>query len=213
MFVTSSLSSISASTTVPPQFPAFGGVGAADWVVTFDAFNAGLVPGWDGMTPLWHALLSTSTLGAYLHVPVAGPVYNLKGQLMAKNFTQFWSGTLLAPIVDEKGDPVSTTSVWTGTMDGGTVAPFETADDWTSNFDMPVAAGDASQLGGGSWLNGSQPFSASGRARLYGVSPVFTVPNLVPEPSSFMLLAVGAVCVFCRWGCSISPFRAKTLAC
>jgi hypothetical protein len=43
LFVTASSYYIVPDTSVPPNLPTFGGIGAADWVVTNEASQAGLL--------------------------------------------------------------------------------------------------------------------------------------------------------------------------
>ena len=62
VFVTSFTTAISTNTAVPPPFPGWGGIDAADWACTFAAYNAGRVPSWDGISPFWKAILSTNTV-------------------------------------------------------------------------------------------------------------------------------------------------------
>jgi hypothetical protein len=101
VFATSLLTDIDSTPAVPPSFPSFGGLDAADWLVTFAAFNAGRVPDWDGVATTWTAILSSDSVNARDRVTISGPVYNTNGDLVANGFSDFWSAS---------ADPLSATS-------------------------------------------------------------------------------------------------------
>jgi hypothetical protein len=81
LFVTASSYYIVPDHSVPPNLPAFGGIDAADWVVTNEAFQAGLLPNWNPNTDpaLYHAIVSISGNNAADRIPISGPIYNVKG--------------------------------------------------------------------------------------------------------------------------------------
>ena len=57
-FVTSFTTTITVDQTFPPELPFFGNRNDASWIVTYTAYNVGLVPDWDGEQIVWKALMS-----------------------------------------------------------------------------------------------------------------------------------------------------------
>lgn len=90
IFATSFVTVISSDTTVPPALPAFGGLAAADYTVTFAAAQAGLVPGWNDLDITYKALLSTNGNDARDRITITGPVYNTNGFLIANSAADLW---------------------------------------------------------------------------------------------------------------------------
>ena len=104
VFATSFLTAITTDTSVPPLSPFFGGIPAADYTVTLTAAQGGLLPTWNSIDIVWHAILSDSTVNARDHVPILAPLYNTHGQLVATNSADLWDGSILNPIqYDEQG--------------------------------------------------------------------------------------------------------------
>ncbi|MEM9184902.1 MAG: hypothetical protein AAGB00_00230 [Planctomycetota bacterium] len=184
-FTTSTTHGITGSTSVPPgNFPAFGGVDAADWVVTFNAFSAGLLSGWDFQDPEWRAVISNDDEDAIDRVGIQGPVYNLLGDRVADSEADFFDGQINVPLnVDEFGEVIAsgTTEVWTGTGSDGRRSGSTCGDNWTNN--ASVASGLVGGIGttAGSWSSAANA-SCNETARLYAISPAFTVPT---PPSAF----------------------------
>ncbi|MGD9724417.1 MAG: PEP-CTERM sorting domain-containing protein [Pirellulales bacterium] len=187
IFVTSGAYSVTSSDVVPTDSSSFGGVAAADYNVTLAAYQAGLIPDWDGETIFYRAILSTSTIDARDHVDVQGAVFNMQDELIATSETDLWDGTLANAVrYDEVGISLQEDSrAWTGSTSAGTYGGAWTAGDW-------LVTGTGAWVGkplatNGSWLNqnlmgGSEP------SHLYGISLPLTV---VPEPSSGALAGLG----------------------
>jgi len=175
------------------QLNDIGGFTSADWLCTFRAYSAGLVPDWDGVTPVYRALLSTDDVDARDHVAIAGEVRNLHGDLLADDAADLWDGSLDNPVgYDEFATAItSDTEVWTGTGDNGT-ASSDTCDSWTN----PAAAFGTF----GSMDQTSKNWVADGdlgcneTARLYAVSPLYEVP----EPASLALFTLSALLIIAR---------------
>ena len=200
--VTSSLTNVTGDRSLPPpSFTLFGGTAAADWVVTLAAAEGavnseidsafGLTPDefmtgdpntpWDFLSGHWQAVLSDSGLSgdggdARDRLTIDGPVYNTQGELVATDLDDLFDGQIDAPILyDETGAEVTgNLSVWSGTTPAG-VWGGQSCGDW----DNPSSSnsGDTGIAGAtnSTWILGG--FSSCNQsARLYGISPAFTVP-------------------------------------
>lgn len=194
--VTSAPSVITDDTSVPPPIGLrWGGLAAADWIATRHAQigsgNAGafglssneFVTGdpdltWDadGDATHWQAILSDASVDAIDRLNISGPIYNMNGDLVAVSKPDLFDGNLSAPIsFTEIGQDVSDISiheVWTGTNANGTWSGASAGawDDLTAT----ATIGDATNTTG-AWTTDGTQFGAQ-LARLYGLSPAFTVP-------------------------------------
>jgi autotransporter-associated beta strand protein len=171
VFVTSCLVGITSAAGFPPSDTgSFCGIPDADWLVTYFAYNAGLVSqDWNWQDTVYHAILSDYASDAIDGIPIVAPVYNMHGDLVAATRGQFWSGNHQAAInYDENGQPISgSQAVWTGSYWDGT-----RAEDSCKNWNMPFWEGTVGNANsaGMAWarngmLQGDYP------ARLYAVSP------------------------------------------
>ena len=151
-FVTST-----AKATTTSQVPSptnFGNLYAADWIVTYTAYEAWALQVWDGRTPLVHAVLSDPTANAKDRISITEPLYNTHGDLIATDQADLWDGSIQNPVeYDEHGNPVTgSTLVWTGTMSNGDVYYGQTCGDWNiSNNSASGSLGDATKSDNG-WL-------------------------------------------------------------
>jgi hypothetical protein len=179
---------------VPPaSVLQWGGIAAADWVATWHAQSGnisaaefGLSPNefvtgdadtsWDFESTPWQAMLSDSTTDAIDRLNIVGPVYNMNSQLVATSKADLFDGTLTAPIrFNELGNSISNNfQVWTGTNADGSWSGAS-AGAWNNPSEAASATvGDATKISP-AWTT-STTIPASGLARLYALSPVFTVP-------------------------------------
>jgi len=191
IFVTSFDARVVSFNDFPPEVGEFGSVVGGDWNVNRAAANAGLLPGWNGTDLPWKAILSDSTTDARDHISVLGRVYNMNNELVATSAADLWDGTLLHAIrYDEFGVAVANeTRVWSGTNGLGESIPGQNALNWHDpNNNTAVIGAPLSTTS--DWIASYYLFSNTAN-RLYGISPVLTVP--APEPSSFILMGMGAV--------------------
>ena len=175
IFVTSSLHGITADTTVPP-IGSFGGLDAADWVVTNAAHNAGWLPGWLGLEIEYTALLSVPGENAIDRLNLSAPIYGVDGALIATGEADFFDGTLVSGIhVDEFGGDQTDERVWTGTRSNGRVDL--SCDDWTSRSRSASTARAGATIAP---FSGGNTQSCDLLGHLFGVSPRFVVPFSLP---------------------------------
>jgi|GEM_PF-6470627 len=195
-YVTSNVSALSSSRSIPPpNFDNWGGIPAADWVTTFHAASgAGTLasqfglsslhfttgnpngPAWNFIDTHWQAILSDSQDGdAITRLNIGGPIYNTQGELVATDKADMFDGAISAPILyDEFGNEVTgNLDAWSGTGSSGfwTGLSCNDWDDPSSSNEADIGVvGSASS----SWiLSGFKSCNES--ARLYAVSPAFTV--------------------------------------
>ncbi|MEN0109348.1 MAG: hypothetical protein AAF805_01370 [Planctomycetota bacterium] len=180
VFATDFVHGISTNTFVPAlDFPAFGGLDAADWIVTQAAWRGGWVNSPNqgfNFDQQYTAVLSSSTTNAIDRLAITAALYNPAGERLAADEADFFDGSLENPVgFDQFGNPV-TGVVWTGTNNVGLRTNNNVCGaNWNNN---------SSGLGGtiGFVQNTGSPFSGAGTqacnqaARLYGVSPELTVP-------------------------------------
>ena len=169
IFTTENLLVVEFDGGFPPGSGGFASVEGADWNCTFNASNAGLITGWNGVDLVYHAVISDINNPVKDRIEITSPVYNTNGDLVANNAEDMWDGSLVAPIgYSERGVLIPGTSgVWTGSLGNGT-SSFDNCNDWDIQGEFAVV-GYASQAGI-SWLAGG--VKDCGRsARLYCISP------------------------------------------
>jgi hypothetical protein len=104
----------------------------------------------------WHAYLSSSTASARDRVG-AGPWYNAKGELIAKDVAELHSDankiskqtglTEGGAMVNGRGDTPNTHDILTGSNPDGTVVAGMTCDDWTNNGAGQAFVGHHDRIG------------------------------------------------------------------
>ena len=104
----------------------------------------------------WHAYLSSSTASARDRVG-AGPWYNAKGELIAKDVAELHSDankitkqtglTENGAMVNGRGDTPNTHDILTGSNPDGTVVAGMTCDDWTNNGAGQAFVGHHDRIG------------------------------------------------------------------
>lgn len=178
LFVTSSSFSISSSTAYPP-IVGVGGLAGADYNVTFEAYQAGWMPDWDGHEVPFRAILSDGTTDARDRLTIAVPIFNMANELFANDAADLWHGSIAHAIrYDPFGQAVPDgIRVWTGTVGYG-FKFIETCGNWL-NPNVSGMTGSPS-VNNANWL-ANVPQSCSGSARLYAVSPAL----VVPQPGDF----------------------------
>ncbi len=111
------------STTYPGNM---GGLSGAD-AYCQSAADAGDLEG------TWKALLSDSTHSGVQRLSILGAIYNLKGDVIATNKTDFWDGTVTAVNYNEFGIAVANSHVWTGSTSSGEKYLSNNCNDWGSS--------------------------------------------------------------------------------
>ena len=184
MFVTANLYVNNGDTsTFPPSNPFFGSIDTADYYTSFSAYQAGLIPDWDFITPVYRAVLSDDTVDARDRVPTDRAIVNVLGETVADSAMDLFSGNLQRPVnVDQFGNTVtSTLSAWTGSGSSG--SGDQTCGSWLnpslSGSVGDVAASDAQWISSGLQTCFSQ-------ARFYAVGPFEPEPSDLPEPFSIL---------------------------
>jgi hypothetical protein len=149
-----------------------------------------------GSTALtWSAIASTSTISAYTNTNsgTGASVWLANGPEVAATDTSagLWSGTLMNPLdYDLTGNQLSVL-VWTGSFANGTPV---------AGAELGTAAPEAgySLNTGLPWMQDANPNPnlIFPRPNLYGISQELVVPQTasVPEPSTLVVAAFGAVC-------------------
>ncbi|MFW6050710.1 MAG: hypothetical protein ACODAU_06020 [Myxococcota bacterium] len=112
------------------------GVAAGDAICQTLAEEAGLV----GATG-YRAWLSDDTTSASERIAAVGPWVRGDGLLVAESLPEaLEAGALRTSIaVDENGDHVPNSQVWTGTDEDGTTTPDQHCGGWTDSVDVPMA--------------------------------------------------------------------------
>ncbi len=206
VYVTGATHGLTSSTIVPPPFyPRFGGLEAADYIVTDWAAGAagsifasqsqgppplGIAPcawigaapdaadPWDGVALAWTALLSTNTVNMNARATILGPVYNTAGELLATGRADFFDGTLEHAIgYDQYGQPVSG-EVWTGSFNNGAKTTFSCSN-WTSNSSGLGGTVGTATISNGPFQTGSPNCNKS--EHLYALSP----PIVAVQPGDY----------------------------
>jgi hypothetical protein len=168
VFATSFVTLIDTDTSVPPAMPYWGGLNAADFAVTFAAWQGGLLPNWNFSDIVYHAILSTNSLNAKNRLSIVGPILNTRNVLVASSWDNLWTNGMVNPIeYDQYGNLMTgVTTVWTGTAESG-VWSGHSAGDWNDPA-QDATVGDVYSLDP-AWIdNGTLAGSQS--ARLYGIS-------------------------------------------
>ena len=169
IYVTPADSFITTSTSYPPLTNTFNGVNGADWTCTNAASDAGLIPGWDGLTTIYTALVSTSSENASSHINLQGELQNYAGQVVATSSANLWSGSLAnAVLYDFNGDAVtSANKVLTGTNPSGSYTTFSCGD---LNSKSGIGSIGNPTSATSTWVTSSTSLCSSA-FRLYCVSP------------------------------------------
>ncbi|MEO7318944.1 MAG: PEP-CTERM sorting domain-containing protein [Chthoniobacteraceae bacterium] len=151
-------------------------------IADYDAFvqAAADAAGIGGLLGLyWRAIASTASVDAITHIGVQGPVFLVNGTKIADNASDLWDGTLDAALNITELGQTENSLVYTGTMANGfrDIGPLGRPD-----LNMLGNSGAAFS----SWIALGYPGHAPNL-------PLYAISEPVPEPSSFVLLAVSAL--------------------
>jgi hypothetical protein len=116
LFATSFTTLIDTDTSVPPATPYFGGLAAADYTVTYAAWEANILPIWNFSDIVYHAVLSTNGHDARDRLDIEAPIFNMHGDFLAAGADDLWTNGIANPVnYDEFGELIrSDQGVWTG---------------------------------------------------------------------------------------------------
>jgi hypothetical protein len=169
VFATSFVTVIDTNTSVPPATPYWGGLNAADFTVTFAAWQGGLLPNWNFSDIVYHAILSTNSHNAKDRLTIVGPILNTQNVLVASSWDNLWNNVMANPIeYDQYGNLMTgVTTVWTGTTASGGWSGHS-AGDW-SDPTQNATVGDVYSFDS-AWIDNGT-IAGSQAARLYGISP------------------------------------------
>lgn len=151
----------------------------------------------------WSVIGSTATVNARNNVSTSNdvPVYTPSGVLVADSSAALWQTAatpLLNQVIEDQYGSLWVMNAWTGTQADGTAASNSALGQWNSTPDSNHVTGP--EMGCGvyqtsRWLD-VQPYSNNQGTwtqalSLYALSSVITVPAIVPEPATLVLLACG----------------------
>jgi len=143
----------------------------------------------------WRAIGSTETVDARDNTGtnpfvngVGVPIYLLNDTLLANSNADLWDGSIVTALDYRDDGDTASGHVWTGTTETG--VPITSWALGSPNID--ALRGNPSSLQGG-WVD-AFPGGTDELYSLYAMSDVLVMPGaVVPEPSSLMLLGIGAV--------------------
>jgi len=178
-----------------------GGLTGADSIVQAAANNPGSEISGHSVTAIL-SVVGTSAQSRF--VDGGEPIYNTRGQIVANNFSEMFSGagTSLANTIlyDEAGN-ANDGIVWTGTEADGTLAPTHCTSYSTNSNQQDGRIGQSNDSDG-QWVQWGT-LNCVNPARLYGMTEVFAVhgvPTLGPASIGLLvLLLIGLASVVFRW--------------
>jgi hypothetical protein len=142
----------------------------------------------------WTVIGSTTLVNASTNAPSTGSVFTLNGVQVASAANPLYSGSILSPVdIDENGNTISNTIVWTGaTSTGGMAGGINDLDQVFPLQGVPTATNSTWLSTAGNVEEGDNP------ALVYALSSVITVPGTVasPEPGTIALVPVAFLLLF-----------------
>jgi hypothetical protein len=189
-FVTSSTFNVVTSTQFPPGPGEFGGLKNADYQITFAAYDANLIPNWNGTDIIGQAILSDGVTSADDRLNMPGPILNMAGQLVATSQAALWSGTIQNPIdYDENGILNDPAYVWTGSNPDGTTTAA-TANSWVNPYLVGGATVGLLSATNSSWIDAAN-VDASSSLQFYGLLPQVATNYFTTSNGQYGSAAVG----------------------
>ena len=155
----------------------------------------------------WRAIASTSTVDARDNTGtnpfvdgVGVPIFMLNDELLANYNSDLWNGSI-GPIlgfrINDQGDvggSAENTTVWTGTDNVGTATLGWALGNLSIQPGPTLVTIGRSGASNSGWTQQPDLQWSDTTRRMYAMSGEFVVPGaVVPEPSSLMLLGIGAV--------------------
>ncbi len=156
-------------------------------ITTYDAFVQGAadaIPELNSLSATWKVIGTTPTVDAIDNTDTCitcgpgstVPIYLLDASLLATNGADLWDGTILAALgIDEGGNPLGTSLVWTGTFSSGTGDLIREIGGVSSY----TLAGLTTSTDGG-WVAWELRNDETDSWPLYAISSVLTVPESRP---------------------------------
>ena len=166
---------------------------------TFVSDAAALVPELAALSTEWTAIASTPNSDAINNTATTGtgdPIFLLNDTKLVDDYLDLWDGSVDTPFnVDESANVIGPTDVWTGTIDDGTGLGTNTLGPTAGNF----AVVGRTQGIGSSWI-ALRTRVVTEDLPLYALSSLLTTPaaEAVPEPSTLLMLLLGALGVVLR---------------
>ena len=132
----------------------------------------------------YSAIVSTPTVDARDNALIEAPVYLVNGTMIATGFADMWDGSLNSPINYDQHMELRSDFAWTGSTSIGIgFDSFEVG----SPSDLQMALIGTSTTQGSSWIEFTQLGQAN-HSLIYALSSKLTVPTVVPEPASLVVL-------------------------
>ena len=177
--------------------PGDNAIERAAWQVTYDAYLAGFVPGWDGVEIIWRPFMSMTGIAAVDHIDIAGPMFNTQGELVVTDSDTFFFGgadNLTNPIKygPQGGEMLNGATVMSGTGNG--VATHDDCGDWENSTGLYSSSSYT-----GTTLDANSGGACGQSGNIIAISPPIPWPQsqvAVPEPSTVVLSGIALLTLF-----------------